>query len=59
MLLFHCGITSFRAGLVLQTSFLIHPNCSIPSDASVYKDEVLTLLAVAITIPSAIFSELL
>ena len=41
------------------TSCLIHPNCSIPSDASVYKDEVLTLLAVAIIIPSAVFAELL
>ena len=41
------------------TSCLIHPNCSIPSDASVYKDEVLTLLAVYAIIPSAVFIELL
>ena len=41
------------------TNCLIHPNCFISSDASVYKDEVLTLLAVAIIIPSAVFAELL
>ena len=41
------------------TNCLIHPNCSIPSDASVYKDEVLTLIVVAIIIPSAVFTELL
>ena len=41
------------------TSCLIHPNCSIPSDASVYKDEVLTLLAVIIITPSAVFIELI
>ena len=41
------------------TSCLIHPNCSIPSDASVYKDEVLTLLAVIIITPSAVFIDLI
>ena len=41
------------------TSCLIHPNCSIPSDASVYKDEVLTLLAVIIITPSAVFINLI
>ena len=41
------------------TNCLIHPNCPIPSDASVYKDEVLTLVAIAIIIPSAVFAELL
>ena len=41
------------------TSCLIHPNSSIPSDASVYKDEVLTLLVVTIITPSAVFAELL
>ena len=41
------------------TNCLVHPNCSIPSDASVYKDEVLTLLAVYIIIPSSVFIELL
>ena len=48
----------FRSKPVI-TSCLIHPNCSIPSDASVYKDEVLTLLAVYIIIPSSVFIELL
>ena len=41
------------------TNCLFLPNCSIPSDASVYKDEVLTLLAVYIIIPSSVFIELL
>ena len=41
------------------TSCLIHPNCSIPSDASVYKDEILTLLAVIIITPSAVFIDLI
>ena len=40
------------------TNCLVHPNCSIPSDESVYKDEVLTVLAVYIIIPSAVFTEL-
>ena len=38
---------------------LIHHNCSVPSDANVYKDEVLTLLAVYIIIRSAVFIEFL
>ena len=37
------------------TNCLIHPNCSVPSGANVYRDEVLTLLAVYIIIPSAVF----
>ena len=37
----------------------MHPNCFIPSDTSVYKDEVLTVLAVYIIIPSTVFIELL
>ena len=41
------------------TSCIIHPDCSIPSDTSVYKDEVLTMLAVYIIIPSTVFIELL
>ena len=41
------------------TSCVIHPKCSIPSDTSVYKDEVLTMLAVYIIIPSTVFIELL
>ena len=41
------------------TSCLVHGNCSVPSDANVYKDEVLTVLAVYIIIPSAVFIELL
>ena len=50
--------TAFRNKPAI-TSCLIHLNCSIPSDTSVYKDEVLTLLAVYIIIPSAVFIELL
>ena len=38
------------------TSCIIHPDCSIPSDTSVYKDEVLTIY---IIIPSTVFIELL
>ena len=41
------------------TFCLIHPNCSVPSYAKVYNDDVLTLLAVYIIIPSADFIELL
>ena len=41
------------------TNCLVHPNFSVPSDASVYKDEVLTLLAVYVVIPSAVFIEFL
>ena len=41
------------------TSCIIHPDCSIPSDTSVYKDEVLTMLAVYIIIPTTVFIELL
>ena len=41
------------------TSCVIHPDCSIPSDTSVYKDEVLTMLAVYTIIPSTVFIELL
>ena len=37
----------------------MHPKCSIPTDASVYKHEVLTMLAVYIIVPSAVFIELL
>ena len=42
------------------TSCLIyHDSCSVPSDPNVYKDEILTVLAVYIIIPSAVFAELL
>ena len=41
------------------TSCIIHPNCSIPSDTSVYKDEIFTISSVVTIIPSAIFIELL
>ena len=41
------------------TNCLVHPICSIPSNASVYKDEVFTALAVYIIIPSSVFIELL
>ena len=42
-----------------NTSCLIHPNCSVPSYANAYKDEVLTVLAVYVIIPSAVFIEFL
>ena len=43
------------------TSCIIHLNhpCSIPSDTNVYKDEVITLVAMIATVPSAVFIELL
>ena len=44
------------------TSCLIyhdHDSCSVQSDPNLYKDEVLTVLAVYIIIPSAVFAELL
>ena len=41
------------------TFCIIQHKCSIPSDANVYKDELLTLLFVYIIIPSAVFAELL
>ena len=41
------------------TSCIIHPNCSIPSDTNIYKDEVGTLIAVVTVIPLAVFIELL
>ena len=41
------------------TSCIIQRKCSVPSDASVYKDEFLTVLFVYIIIPSAVFAELL
>ena len=43
------------------TSCIIHLNhpCSIPSDTNVYKDEVITLVAMIAIVPSAVFIELL
>ena len=41
------------------TSCIIHPNCSIPSDTNIYKDEFGTLIAVVIITPIAMFIELL
>ena len=43
------------------TSCIIHLNdpCSIPSDTNVSKDEVITLVAMIATVPSAVFIELL
>ena len=43
---------------VAITFCIIHPNCSIPSDTSIYNDEVLTAVAVILVIPSAVFIEL-
>ena len=41
------------------TSCIIYHSCSIPSDTNVYKDEVITLVAVIAIVPSAVFIELL
>ena len=43
------------------TSCVFHLNypCSIPSDTNVYKDELITLVAVIAIVPSAVFIELL
>ena len=43
---------------VAITFCIIHPNCSIPSDTSIYNDEVLTAVAVILVIPSALVIEL-
>ena len=58
-MLFQYALNNFFQNWPGTTNCLIHPDCSIPSDASVYKDDVLTLLAVTIIIPSAVFTELL
>ena len=56
-------VTSITKNLLEErpaiTSCIIHPNCSIPSDTSVYKDEIFTLSSVSTIIPSAVFVELL
>ena len=41
------------------TFCLIHHRCLIPSDTYIYNDEVITLVAMLIVIPSAVFIELL
>ena len=43
---------------VAITFCIIHPNCSIPSDTSIYNDEVLTAVAVILVVPSALVIEL-
>ena len=43
---------------VAITLCIIHPNCSIPSDTSIYNDEVLTAMGVILVIPSALAIEL-
>ena len=57
------AVTSIRhlifENLPAITSCIIHPNCSIPSDTNIYKDEVVTLIAVVAIIPTAVFVELL
>ena len=52
-------IHHFFQNLPAITSCIIYPNCSIPSDANIYKDEVVTLIAVVTVIPIAVFIELL
>ena len=41
------------------TSCILHASCSIPSDTNIYKDEVVTLVAVVTIIATAFFIELL
>ena len=55
---FNNGVTSFRVGLLIR-SCIIHQSCSVPSDANVYKDEVLAVFAVCLIIPRVVFTELL
>ena len=43
----------------ITACLIYHDSCSFPSDPNVYKDEVLTVLAVYIIIPIAVFAELL
>ena len=40
------------------TSCIIHQKCLIPSDTDIYKDEIVTLVAVFTIVPSAVFIEL-
>ena len=49
----------FFHNLPAITSCIIPPNCSIPSDTNIYKDEFGTLIAVVTIIPIAVFVELL
>jgi len=48
-----------NANVPTTTSCIIHNPCSIPSDTSVYNDEVLTLVAKFTIIPVAVFIEFL
>ena len=41
------------------TSCIIHQNCSIPPDTEIYKDEIVTVVAVFTIVPSVLFIELL
>ena len=47
----------FRNKPAITSCIIDH--CSIPSDTNVYKDEVITLVAVIAIVPSAVFIELL
>ena len=40
------------------TSCIIHQKCPIPSDTDIYKDEIVTLVAVFTIVPSTVFIEL-
>ena len=63
--LFNVGYTiaslrnQLNANVPTITSCIIHNPCSIPSDTSVYNDEVLTLVAKFTIIPVAVFIEFL
>jgi len=48
-----------NANVPTITSCIIHNPCTIPTDASVYNDEVPTLVAKFTIIPVAVFMELL
>jgi len=63
--LFNIGYTvislrnQLNANVPTITSCIIHNQCTIPSDISVYNDEILTLVAKFTIIPVAVFMELL
>ena len=56
------SVTSIRHHIIRSkpaiTACIIYPKCSIPSDTDIYKDEMVTLVAVITIIPCAVLIEL-
>ena len=56
------SVTSIRHHILRSkpaiTACIIYPKCSIPSDTDIYKDEMVTLVAVITIIPCAVLIEL-